>query len=525
MRASQAVIPVVDLFAGPGGLGEGFVACRDEAGDPRFDVRLSIEMDPDAHRTLLLRTFFRNFTCGTVPDAYFEAVRGETHREVTRRVDRVFADHPDEFEIASRSAWRAELGTVSTDAVRERVGAAVGREPWVLVGGPPCQAYSLVGRARRSKDESYDAAADARNTLYVEYLQVLADHAPHAFVFENVKGLLSATVSNESIFDRIVDDLRDPPAALRRDERSVQHDGTVRYNVFSLVDRDLFSDSDLSRYVVRAEDFGVAQRRHRIFVVGIRADRSAVPSLLTKQRTVTTADVLTGLPRVRSGLSKGEDSGKRWLKELRGVDPRVWMNDDPNLVESGVAEIAEKYLDDLRIPRKGRGAEFVPHDAGVGADEDWYVAPQLGGVCNHSTRSHIVSDLHRYLFATAHARFHGVSPTLHMFPQSLLPAHANAESRDQGMPFADRFRVQIPDSPSTTVTSHISKDGHYFIHHDGTQCRALTVREAARLQSFADDHVFCGPRTSQYVQVGNAVPPLLARGIAEVVGDALQSGV
>ena len=163
-------------------------------------------------------------------------------------------------------------------------------------------------------------------------------------------------------------------------------------------------------------------------------------------------------------------------------------------------------------PRAARTpAGFGPHcPAPV---RDWLQDERLKALPNNETRGHMPSDLARYLYAAIYAELTGISPKSEDFPDALAPEHFNWRSGK----FADRFRVQLYDQPSTTVTSHISKDGHYFIHPDPTQCRSLTVREAARLQTFPDNYLFKGNRTEQFVQVGNAVPPLLARQI----GDAL----
>ena len=126
----------------------------------------------------------------------------------------------------------------------------------------------------------------------------------------------------------------------------------------------------------------------------------------------------------------------------------------------------------------------------------------------------MAEDLHRYLYASCYAAAKdGISPRSRDYPESLTPNHKNWKSGN----FTDRFKVQAKDRVASTVTSHISKDGHYFIHYDPAQCRSLTVREAARIQTFPDNYFFEGNRTEQYVQVGNAVPPLLANHIATVV--------
>lgn len=140
-------------------------------------------------------------------------------------------------------------------------------------------------------------------------------------------------------------------------------------------------------------------------------------------------------------------------------------------------------------------------------------------ILDHFPRPHMDSDLIRYFFCSVFRETYGRNPKDHEFPRTLTPDHKSWNSGK----FVDRFKVQGLDRPSSTITSHISKDGHYFIHPDSKQCRSLTVREAARLQSFPDSYVFMGKRTNQFHQIGNAVPPFLARQIATIVYDILES--
>ena len=139
-------------------------------------------------------------------------------------------------------------------------------------------------------------------------------------------------------------------------------------------------------------------------------------------------------------------------------------------------------------------------------------------ICNHESRGHIESDLIRYLFCSIYGLVRAETPKASAFPKALAPNHKNWTSGK----FADRFRVQLANKYATTITSHISKDGHYYIHYDPSQCRSLTVREAARLQTFPDNYFFVGNRTQQYTQVGNAVPPYLAHQIAKIVAQIFE---
>ena len=151
--------------------------------------------------------------------------------------------------------------------------------------------------------------------------------------------------------------------------------------------------------------------------------------------------------------------------------------------------------------------------------KEWIIDENMEGYINSSTRSHMNTDLKRYLYNSVYSEIHGKAPLLSDVPEELLPNHKNKNQKIH----QDRFRTLVSDKPSKTITSHISKDGHAFIHYDPLQCRSLTVREAARIQTFPDNYFFCGNRTQQYHQVGNAVPPYLANQIAKLVSDFLGS--
>lgn len=513
--SSRRLIPVVDIFAGPGGLGEGFASVRDTQGNTCFKTALSIEKDSFAFRTLQLRALFRAFGSEVHKD-YYLYLKGRISRE------ELFQRHPREARIANNQAWLAELGAPQfpPEVVDRKIQEALrGQEQWLLVGGPPCQAYSIVGRSRmRGVDpEAFDR--DPRHFLYTEYLRILAVHAPAVFIFENVKGILSAKVNGDRIFSKILSDIREPGKCLEVSGSTIYgKKQNVKYKLYPLSRRRMAEwADDPTSFVVKMANHGIPQNRDRVIILGIRGDIGVEPETLAfSPKTVPVWNVIQDLPKLRSGLSQEEDSGTLWREVIRAVPKSNWINDDrldPEL-KSVLIAFAHQAVDYLNV-----GGEYVGSSRKPKYRSDWYLDEKLNGVCNHSSRAHMRADLERYFFAACFARVHKRSPLLKDFPEALLPKHQNVtDSIASGRRlFSDRFCVQLYNKPATTITSHMAKDGHYFIHPDPAQCRSLTVREAARLQTFPDNYFFEGPRTSQYQQVGNAVPPLLAKAIAEIV--------
>jgi DNA (cytosine-5)-methyltransferase 1 len=517
MQTRSDAIPVIDLFAGPGGLCEGFSSVVDEVGQRCFDVKVSIEKDPIAHRTLMLRAIFRKFAKDKVPDCYYDYVRGGITREQ-------FLAHPDikvAAEHAANEARCAELGSTSAKQIDGWIREALGTTTdWVLIGGPPCQAYSLAGRSRLRRKDVQKFESDAKHFLYIEYLRIIQEFAPAVFVMENVKGMLNSTNSGKRIFEQILGDLRAPK-------------GCLNYEVRSLVVHKTDGELDPNDYVIQADDHGVPQSRHRVILFGIRSDvAAATPALraqpesflLRKQtKKVGVSAALAGLPELRSRLSREPDSLESWIRAIK---------ESPSALEGwrvplrSVIEVAmERYI--KKAERQTTyGAPFmeeaIAQTTSMPQDlQGWFLDPKLGGVLHHETRSHMRSDLHRYMFAACFAATQKYAPDLRDFPPKLLPDHVNVD--EDTIPFKDRFRVQMGNNPSSTVVAHIKKDGHYYIHPDPGQCRSLTAREAARLQTFPDNYFFEGNRTEQYGQIGNAVPPLLAKQIGEVILQFMRS--
>jgi DNA (cytosine-5)-methyltransferase 1 len=318
------MIPVIDLFAGPGGLGEGFSAILTKNGMRAFDIKLSIEKDSFAHQTLELRSFLRQFQPNKFPLEYYEMVSENDSKIREKLKSALFEKYSREYEIAKQEAWLCELGTDEFPSfiVDARITKALnGRNDWVLIGGPPCQAYSLVGRARNNGLSE----EDPKVFLYREYLRIIAKHHPKVFVMENVKGLLSAKLDGNKIFDWILKDLKNPG-------RLFPGNNSPKYKICSFVTKPESIDENGNPvyhndkdYLIKAENFGIPQNRHRVILLGIREDTEFSYEVLKKKNKISLKSVICDLPKIRSVIGRRIKVLEIEGREARGYE-KIWDN-------------------------------------------------------------------------------------------------------------------------------------------------------------------------------------------------------
>ena len=519
----------IDLFAGPGGLGEGFT----KAG---FEIAISVEKQSKECQTLVQRKLHH----ALVDRGDLELARALALGDIT--VDDLRADETALVEECEAKVLQFELGSDPFADLHARISQNLknkGREPLLLLGGPPCQAYSIVGRSRnigKSKIAANPEAleefyADNRHTLYREYLKVLAVFSPDVFIMENVRGILSAKTGpdaeNGSVIKQIVADIQKPRAAMAKDKAFLKEVKALgasladdEYDLFPLVTNDandLFAEHEAPvapiDFLIKSEEHGVPQTRHRVIICGIKKSlvkKRGWPQKLERQGETTLADVISSLPKLRSRITKQTVNDEDWEDVVGNEIKRLASVRKPELASNTTYE---KRVKKARIKNNKKLSAFL-EDA-------------LGPITEHKTRSHMLSDLARYYFCADYGERENCSPRISQWPTGeIAPQHKDIQRDGNQLTassFVDRFKVQLWDKPSSTITSHISKDGHHFIHPDKTQCRSLSVREAARIQTFPDSYQFCGGISQQFHQIGNAVPPYLAFQIANILGKYLSA--
>ena len=408
----------IDLFAGAGGLSEGFLSCG-------FTPVAHVEMNADACLTLKTRACYYYLARQGKLDIYRKYLQGKISR------NELYSLVPQEVletvlnQKMSKETMKGLFESIDTIMEKQSI-----QKVDLIVGGPPCQAYSLVGRAVSADS----MASDPRNYLYQLYCRVLKKYQPEMFVFENVPGLLTAC-------------------------------GGKYYRNMKMVFKRF--GYDLHDKVLNASDFGVLQNRNRVILIGWKkGSKFKYPIFQNISETFLVKDLFYDLPPLQAG-----EIGSRYRQVKIG-----------------------KYLKKFDIRSKD---DILT----------WHVA-----------RPHIDRDREIYRHVIRSWNQGGIRLKYTNLPDE-LKTHKNISV------FLDRFKVVAGNlRASHTVMAHLAKDGHYFIHPDINQARSITLREAARLQSFPDNYFFEGSRTSVFTQIGNAVPPIMAKGIANGILYELERG-
>lgn len=405
----------IDLFAGAGGLSEGFV----RAG---FNPIAHVEMNKNACDTLKTRAAYHWLKENGQGKVYNDYLKSETKNK-----EEFWSKVPKNI---INSVINTEISKETLPEIFNKIDSELGKNKIdLIVGGPPCQAYSVAGRARK------DMSNDPRNTLYKYYVEFLKKYQPKMFVFENVPGIFSASNGNhlEDIFNAV---------------REAGYELAVPPNKY-----------------LNAKDFGVLQDRKRVIIVGWKKEMGlSYPEFETKE------------------------SKFQILKDLFS-DLQPLKNGEGTLNAVLYAKPSTAYLEQAKIRN---GLDFVTQ---------------------HIARPNNENDLEIYRIAVDEWN-NGKRLNYANLPQRLIK-HNNTKS------FTNRFQVVNGQGVSHTVVAHIAMDGHYYIHPDKKQNRSISVREAARIQSFPDDYFFEGSRTAAFNQIGNAVPPLMAEKIAKKIKNLL----
>jgi len=396
--ASKKKYTFIDLFAGCGGLSEGFYR-------KRFEALAHVEIDKYACETLRRRMLYYGYD-----DA-----------------DKKVIEHD-----------------ITDDDIIDRINEAIGKKQVdIIIGGPPCQAYSTAGRVRDSKGME----KDPRNFLFESYVKILEYYQPKFFVFENVTGLFTAKVNGESIFKKVLN-------ALGKMYEVLDDPGILLHN---------------------SADYGVPQIRKRVIIMGVRRDIDKV-SVRDLYNSVIKTHWNPDTPEEeRRGRSKYIT-----VEQAIGDLPAVEPGNDASM------EAFNYPCNNTFLKRIGK--------------------PGVHPLMDHIARNHNSVDRERFTYMIHnHWTFGQLRRT--------MPQYEHEHARV----FDNSYVVQWWDLPSKTIIAHIHKDGFQFIHPDEAQARTLTVREAARIQSFPDDFEFAGSRGEKYKQIGNAVPPLFAEALAKAI--------
>ncbi len=402
---------VIDLFAGAGGLSEGFV----QAG---FVPIAHVEMDKDACNTLRTRCCFHYLRANNQLDIYYKYLKGEITRET------LYASVPAEVINA---VINVEISDKTINDTFDKIKLLTkGRKIDMIIGGPPCQAYSLLGRHRKTMED------DPRTLLYLQYGKFLKEFTPKGFVFENVPGILSAKKGEhfqnlQNYFDEI------------------------GYKVHFKM--------------LNASDYGVLQERRRIIIVGWQKDNDmGYPNIKEITTDAVINDILGDLP----------------------------------LLKAGEKELVSSY--------KKENNSYL-RESGIRADCENFVTQNI-------TRPLNANDAAIYAYAIKLWDSKQVR-----VKYTDLPIKLRTQKNEDS--FLDRFKVVNGKGKAHTIVAHLAKDGHYYIHPSLNVCRSISVREAARMQSFPDNFYFEGSRSAIFKQIGNAVPVLMAKKIAESINQLL----